>query len=92
MQTRIYRKKYVNGSLNSEGHLKNTSRDVYLGLDLSIYVTKSPIQLVRQPFKLVEPLKQESMPCLTTDNHIHEWETKLDKQKYAPTHKSDADT
>ena len=35
-------KKYVNSSVNSEG------RDVYSGIYLSIYVIKSPIQLVRQ--------------------------------------------
>jgi hypothetical protein len=38
MQTRIYRKKYVNGSENS----KRT------GLDLFSYVIQSPIKLVRQ--------------------------------------------
>ncbi len=51
MQTRIYRKKYVNGSENSKGHQKikiKTGRNAYSGLDLSIYIIKSPIQLVRQ--------------------------------------------
>ncbi len=49
MQTRIYRKKYVNGSVNSEGHTNKlkTRRDAYLGLYLP-FVIKSPIQLVRQ--------------------------------------------
>jgi len=41
-QTCINWKKYVNSSVNSEG------RDAYSGLYLSIYVIKSPIQLVRQ--------------------------------------------
>ncbi len=38
MPTRIYWKKYVNGSVNSEGHLENikTWRDAHSGLDLSI--------------------------------------------------------
>ncbi len=42
--------KGVNGSENSKGHQGNlkTRRDAYSGLDLSIYVIKSPIQLVRQ--------------------------------------------
>ncbi len=42
--------KGVNGSENSKGHQKHlkTRRDAYSGLDLSIYVIKSPIQLVRQ--------------------------------------------
>ncbi len=37
---RINRKKYVNGSVNSEGHLKKfkTRRDAFSGLYLSIYV------------------------------------------------------
>ncbi len=50
MQTRIYRKKCVNGSKNSKGHqrnIKKNRRDAYYGLDLSTYVIKSPIQLVR---------------------------------------------
>jgi hypothetical protein len=50
-QTRIYRKKYVNGSANSKGHQKikiKTRLNAYSGLDLSIYIIKSPIQLVRQ--------------------------------------------
>ncbi len=42
----------TNGSVNSEGHLKIVKkkyrRDAYSGLDLSIYVIISPIQLVRQ--------------------------------------------
>jgi hypothetical protein len=41
MQTRIYWKKYVDGSVNSEGHLKYfffNRRDSYSGLDLAIYV------------------------------------------------------
>ncbi len=42
MQTRIYRKKCVNGSENPKG------RNAYSGLDLSIYVIKSPIHLVSQ--------------------------------------------
>jgi hypothetical protein len=49
MQTYIYRKKYVIGSVNSEGHLKNLKkarRDAYSGLELSIYVIKRSIQLV----------------------------------------------
>jgi hypothetical protein len=41
-QTCINWKKYVNSSVNSE------ERDAYSGLNLSIYVIKSPIQLVRQ--------------------------------------------
>ncbi len=48
MQSRIYRKKYLNGSVNSEGHLKKTRHDADSGLDVYIYVIKSPIQLVRQ--------------------------------------------
>jgi hypothetical protein len=50
MQTRIYQKKYVNGSENSKGHKKQTIKGcyTYTGLDLSIYVIKSPTQLVRQ--------------------------------------------
>jgi hypothetical protein len=46
-QTRIFRKKYVNGSVNSEGHLKKlkTRCDAYF---LSIFVIKSSIQLVRE--------------------------------------------
>jgi len=49
-QTCIYRKKHVNCSVNSERHLKKlkTRHDAYLGPYLSIYVIKSPIQLVRQ--------------------------------------------
>ncbi len=50
MQTRIYRKKYVDGSVNSEGHLKYfflNRRESYSGLDLAIYVIKSLIQLVK---------------------------------------------
>jgi hypothetical protein len=35
METRIYRQKYVNGSVNTE-------------INLSIYVVKSPVQFVRQ--------------------------------------------
>jgi hypothetical protein len=49
MQTLIYWKKYVNGSENSKEQNKiKTRRDTYSGQDLSIYVIKSPIQLVRQ--------------------------------------------
>jgi hypothetical protein len=51
-QTCIYRKKYVNGFVNSEDYLNKlkTRRDAYLGLYiyLSIYAIQSPIQLVRQ--------------------------------------------
>ncbi len=46
MQTCIYWKKCVNGLENLKGE-KKTCHD-YSGLDLSIYVIKSPIQLVRQ--------------------------------------------
>jgi hypothetical protein len=52
MQTRIYRKKYVIWLYRFGGTSKKmkekTSRDVYSDLDQSIYVIKSPIQLVRQ--------------------------------------------
>jgi hypothetical protein len=50
LQTSIYWKKYVNGSENLKGHQKNknTTCDTYSDLDLSIYVIKNPIQLVRQ--------------------------------------------
>ena len=41
---KINRKKYVNGSVNSEGHFKNLKprRDASLGLHLSIYIFISP--------------------------------------------------
>jgi hypothetical protein len=45
MQTRIYRKQYVDGSVNSEGHPKKmlkTRRDAYSGLDLSIHQKPNP--------------------------------------------------
>ncbi len=51
MHTRINRKKYVNGSVNSERHLKSSNRhNAYSGLNLSIYVLKRPIQLWVSPF------------------------------------------
>ncbi len=48
METRINRNKYVNGSVNLEGHLKKNKRDAYSGLDLFVSVIKNPIQLVIQ--------------------------------------------
>jgi hypothetical protein len=49
-QTRNNRKKYVNGSVNSERHIKKikTRRDASLGLYLFILGIKSRILLVRQ--------------------------------------------
>ncbi len=48
MQTRIYRKKYVNDSENLKGKKNKTRRNTYSGVELTIYVIKCPIQLVRQ--------------------------------------------
>jgi hypothetical protein len=47
MQTHIYCKKCVNGSVYSEGHLKllKTRRDAYSGLDLLIHVIKTQSSL-----------------------------------------------
>ncbi len=50
-QTRIYWKKYMNGSVNLEGHLKKLNKnmlDAYLRPRSIHYVIKSPIWLVRQ--------------------------------------------
>jgi hypothetical protein len=57
MQTCIYRKKYVNGTGNSERNVKNIKNQAR-SLDLSIYVIKSLIQLVRQSQKI----KSAKMP------------------------------
>ncbi len=46
-QTGICRKKFVNSETTNKFY-KKTRRDAYSGLDLSIHVIKSPIQLTRQ--------------------------------------------
>ncbi len=93
MQTRIYRKKYVIGSLRSEEHLKQNKKtrcDAYSGPDVFIYVIKSPIQLVRQSFKWLVyysyshfSLKLSWIPFTWTGLLSPEIKAILDKQQIA---------
>jgi hypothetical protein len=66
MQTLIYWKKCVNGSDNLKGHQKNIFKNrynAYFGLDLSIYVIKSPSRSFGRKWLNINPGDQKVLEC-----------------------------